>query len=168
MTQRMNKEVRRERLLVIMRAHYAQAETISDFSVKNIATEEGVSEVWMYQLIGEEFEALRRKLLSKPPAETPEDKLRRENAQLRCRVSDLEEMFQIEITGDYAEAIKIIEAQDEEIRALNGLLRLYKKRLAEHGLLVELGDNETNSLSTQGEENDNLDSAVDDPQEHVN
>lgn len=168
MTQRMSREVRRERLLVIMRAQFAKAETASDFSVKNIAMEEGVSEVWVYQLIGEEFESLRGELLSRRPAETPEDSLRRENTELRRRVRDLEEKLKIEMTGDYAAAIKIIEAQDEELRALNGLLRLYKKRLAEHGLLVNLDDVQTNSQGAEEEEKGDLSNAMNDLEEHVN
>lgn len=136
MTERMSRDVRRERLLKIMREQFAHAKRPADFSIKKIAGEEGVSEVWVYKLIGEEFEELRSQFVPDPATESTEEKLRRENVELRQRVHEMEQKFEVETMGNYAEAIKIIEAQDEEIRALHGLKRLYEKRLKELGMIV--------------------------------
>ena len=51
---------------------------------------------------------------------------------------------------------------------MNGLLRLYKKRLAEHGLLVNLDDVQTNSQGAEEEEKGDLSNAMNNPEEHVN
>lgn len=137
MTQRMSKEQRRGQLLGITRTMFSQAKGLSDFTAKKIAEEAKVSEVWVYRLVGEEFSALRQILgNADKTSATKEQKLLRENHRLRHErdelrrsLSELKSEHTAELQGDYAEAIKVIEAQDEEIRGLRGLIALYEKRL---------------------------------------
>lgn len=148
---RMSRTERRDQLLRIMHSQYRKAKDRSDFNAETISDEAGVSEVLVYRLIGEEFKSLRSQL--KKPSSTSKKgaaRLRRENNGLRRQAVALEDKYKVNNDKDYAEAIRHIEAQDEEIRMLRGRVRLLEERLQEKMVVIEIPSSEIEQRRTEG------------------
>lgn len=135
MSERMTKAARRAQLLHVMSSLYEQAKCRGDFTAERIAEAAGrISAVWVYRLVGAEYKELRSRLEgSHPSPGGNERKLRGEVVELRRRLRELEAKFKAEVTGDLSAAIRHIEAQDEQIRSLEGLVKALKSRLRAAG-----------------------------------
>lgn len=138
MKQRMSKSERKEQLLQVMNLVYEKAEDQSQFTAGIIADRGGVSTVLVYRRIGSEFKELRSTLpgIRRSP-QTVESQLRQKNATLERDLEESKDKYKAELSGDYANAIRHIEALDEENRILRGRVSILEKRLKEAGLVVE-------------------------------
>jgi hypothetical protein len=86
----MSKENRRIQLTTIMYSLFEPAEKQADFTVEMIATEAGISEVHVYNLIGEAFKRLRAKLPGpRRSPDTEKHALRRELTETKEQLKDL-------------------------------------------------------------------------------
>src|SRR2546430_15579994 len=60
--QRRTAEEGKEHLLEVMREIHAQVASQSEFTAQRVADAAGISTVWLYKIVGEEFRALRAQL----------------------------------------------------------------------------------------------------------
>ena len=138
---RMSELERRSQLERIMYALFVSAKVQKDFTAKLIAAEAGVSEVYVYNIIGEEFKQLRAKLPG--PRRSPDTVL----AELRQKLTDWERQFR-ELKDKYEEAIKMdigemiitLERYDAGERRLMSIIEMLIDRLRRCGQKVELSD----------------------------
>lgn len=135
MSERMTRAARRDQLLRVMSSLHKQAKCREDFTAERIAEAAGgISTVWFYKLVGAEFKELCSQLEGSPPSsESTDHKHRREVLELRRKLRKLEARFKAEITGDLSGAIRHIEAQDEQIRTLESLVKVLLGRLRDRG-----------------------------------
>jgi hypothetical protein len=134
----MSKSERRKQLLHVMHLVYEGAKDQSEFTAGIIAKRGGVSTVLVYRRIGDEFKELRSKLPgARQSPLTVESHLRQKNAILSRELESSKDKHRVELSGDYANAIRHIESLDEENRILRGRVRILEQRLKEVGLVVE-------------------------------
>jgi len=137
MIQRMPSSERQSLLKQIMHELHEKATTQADFTADAIAKKGEVSVVLVYRLVGTEFKELRSQLPG--PRRSPNDInriLRRENKELRKQVCELNAQKKTAESQDIADAINIIESQDEEIRLLKGRIALLEQRLEESETII--------------------------------
>lgn len=138
MKRRMSKSERQKQLLHVMQLVYEGAKDQSEFTAGIIAERGGVSTVLVYRLIGDEFKSLRATLEgSRQSPQTVESHLRQKNAVLSRELKSSKDKYRVELSGDYANAIRHIESLDVENRILRGRVRILEQRLKEAGLVVE-------------------------------
>jgi 3-methyladenine DNA glycosylase AlkC len=134
---RMGREERRDQLLRILTMRYAEARSHAEFTASSLAHEAGVSAVWFYALVGEQFRRLRSKLpCPAPPAETLLTKLNKEVMELRDLLKELKAKYEMIIKEKLAEAIRHIELLDNENRMLREKLAVFEKRLSDEKLII--------------------------------
>lgn len=132
MRKRMNRSKRREHLLQIMNTIHKQATTQDDFTAEGIAKEAAISSVWLYKLVGLEFQELRSQLPgSRRTVNETISNLRSENAELRKQLEELRTKSTAILEEELAGGIFMIERLDEENRVLHSQLTLLRKRLEE-------------------------------------
>ena len=91
----MSREDRRDQLLRIMTMRYAEARSQAEFTASSLACEAGVSAVWFYALVGEQFRRLRSTLPGPtPPAETLLATLKTEVLELRGLLKELKAKYE--------------------------------------------------------------------------
>jgi hypothetical protein len=80
----------KDHLSRILQRRFAQAQSQKDFTAGSLASEGGVSVVWFYNLVGDQFIKLRAKLPG-PIASSDSlvTKLRKEVTRLRTQLRDL-------------------------------------------------------------------------------
>jgi hypothetical protein len=133
MTERMSAEKRREQLLSVMKAVFAEARTQGDFTAQKVAHASGVSVVLLYRSVGKEFKELRGQLNGPRPDDTTLlNKLKSQIKELRRRVRELEGKLKAKM----AEVVRVIELLDEENRMLRSELRLLRQHLAESEVAI--------------------------------
>jgi len=136
-TKRMSRAKRREQLLGIMRTRYAGAISQAEFTAELIAADAGVSSVWVYELIGDEFMELRGTLEGGRRApSTVTAELRAENKMLLRENRELKAQRKTDTERELAEAYQIIEEQDDLIRRLKSRNELLEERLKGQGTVV--------------------------------
>jgi len=133
---RMTKEDRRDQLLAIIQAKFRIAHTRDDFKADAIAEEAGVSVVWLYELVGEEYIRLRDKLPGGPSREGLVAGLRREIRELRRKLRELKEGYKTSLRQKLDEAIRHIELLDGENRMLRERVADLEKRLNEGKIVI--------------------------------
>lgn len=140
MRERMSAEKRREHLLRIMKAVFAEARTQSDFTAQKVAHAGGVSVVLLYRSVGKELKGLRGQLQGPRPDDTTLlNKMKGRIKELRRRVRELEDKLKAKV----AEVVRVIELIDGENRMLRSELMLLRQRLAESEVaLVPVPDGE--------------------------
>lgn len=140
MRERMSAEKRREQLLRVMKAVFAEARTQADFTAQKVARAGGVSVVLLYRSVGKEFKELRAQLQGPRPDDTTLlNKMKGRIKELRRRVRELEDTLKAKV----AEVVRVVERLDEENRMLRSELRLLRQRLAESEVaLVPVPDRE--------------------------
>jgi hypothetical protein len=139
--ERMSKEERRSQLTGIMYPLFERAEKQADFTVGTIAAEAGVSEVHVYNLIGEAFMRLRAKLPGpRRSPDTEKHAIRRELAEAKGQLKKLKARYEAEIEVDIGEAIRTIERLEARERQLLNVIEMLVYRLRRCGQTVELSD----------------------------
>lgn len=112
MSGRMSAEKRREQLLRVMKAVFAEARTQGDFTAQKVARAGGVSVVLLYRSVGTEFKELRAQLNGSRPDDTALlNKLKSRIKELRWRARELEGKLKAKV----GEVVRVIELIDEEI-----------------------------------------------------
>jgi regulator of replication initiation timing len=133
MRERMSAEKRREQLLRVMKAVFADATTQTDFTAQKVARAGDVSVVLLYRSVGKEFKELRAQLDGPRPDDTSLlNKLKRQVKELRRRVRALEDKLRAKV----AEVVRVMELLDEENRMLRADSKLLRQRLAESEVAV--------------------------------
>lgn len=123
MRERMSAEKRREQLLRVMKAVFADARTQTDFTAQKVARAGNVSVILLYRSVGKEFKELRAQLDGPRPDDTSLlNKLKKQVKELRRRVRELEDKLRAKV----AEVVRVMELLDEE----NRMLRADSKLLA--------------------------------------
>ena len=133
----MDREERRDQLFRLLRRRYAEARSQGDFTAASLAREAGVSAVWFYALVGDQFRRLRVQLPgSITSAESLVARLRRKIAELQGKVKELNAKYELRIQENIAGAIRHIELLDDEIRVLRERVAALEKRLADGRLVI--------------------------------
>lgn len=133
MRERMSAEKRREQLLRVMKAVFADARTQTDFTAQKVARAGDVSVVLLYRSVGKEFKELRAQLDGPRPDDTSLlNELKRQVKELRRRVRELEDKLRAKV----AEVVRVMELLDEENRMLRADSKLLRQRLAESEVAV--------------------------------
>lgn len=139
--ERMSKENRRIQLTTIMYSLFESAEKQADFTVEMIAAEARVSEVHVYNLIGEAFKRLRAKLPGRRRSpDTEKHTLRREIAETKEQLKELKTKYETAIKMDFGEAIRTIEQLEARERQLLNVIKMLVSRLQRSGQPIELSD----------------------------
>lgn len=137
MSARSGKTDTKGHLSIILRRRFARARSQKDFTAGSLASEGGVSAVWFYKLVGDQFLKLRARL---PGPITSSDalvvKLRKEVARLRAQLRDLKAKYESSIKEKLAAAIRHIESLDEENRMLREEVAYLQKRLNESRVVI--------------------------------
>jgi AcrR family transcriptional regulator len=137
MPQRMKAEKRREQLLALMADIHRKAETQGDFTAEAVAKAAGISTVLLYRYAGTEFQALRAQL---PGVHRVRDEvmseLRRENAELRQQLQEVQTKLRMTALSELDEAIRMIEFLEEENLHLRGEVKRLRKQLEERTRVV--------------------------------
>lgn len=134
---KMSKAERRVQLLEVMKDLHQQAQCQADFTAEKIAQAVGISNVWFYKLVRPEFQALRAQL-SGPRLLRDEEltQLRRENADLKKKVQNLEVKLRATDVEELDEAILELERYEKENIHLRQQIVLLQKRLDEGGHVI--------------------------------
>jgi hypothetical protein len=139
--ERMSKENRRTQLTTIMYSLFEPAEKQADFTVEMIAAEAGVSDVHVYNLIGDAFKLLRAKLPGpRRSPNTEKHTLRLELAETKEQLKELKAKYENAIKIDFGEAIRTIEQLEARERQLLNIIKMLDSRLRRCGQSIELSD----------------------------
>jgi len=134
---RSGKEDTKDHLSSILQRRFAQARCQKDFTAASLASEGGVSAVWFYKLVSDQFIKLRASLPgSITSSDTLVTKLRKEVAGLRTQLRELKAKYEASIKEKLAAAIRHIERLDEENRMLREEVAYLKKRLGEGKIVI--------------------------------
>lgn len=137
MSERMSKDDRRDQLSHILQSRYAEALTKADFTAESVSREAGVSVVWMYRLVGNQFKRLRSTLPGDTSGdETPIEKLKHEVERLRGELREAKVKYKASLNGKVAEAIRHIELLDAENRMLREAIATMQERLKGSKLVI--------------------------------
>jgi hypothetical protein len=135
----MDREERRDQLFRLLRRRYGEAHSQADFTAASLACEAGVSAVWLYALVGEQFRRLRAQLPGPiTSAESPVSRLRREIAELQGKLKELNAKYEFRIQENIAGAIRHIELLDGENRMLRERVAALEKQLADGKLVITI------------------------------
>ena len=116
---RLSKADRKEQLSGLLRARHARAKSQKDFTAASLASEGGVSAVWFYELVGDQFIILRATLPGPITSdETLVAKLRKEIELLRIQLREFKARHEASIKEKLAGAISHIELLEKENRML--------------------------------------------------
>jgi hypothetical protein len=137
MRERLGKSERRNHLSRVLLIRHAEAQSQEEFTAASLACEAGVSRVWFYTLVGEEFKNLRASLPGRVTSgETLVAKLRKDIVGLRTQLKDLKAKYEASIKEKLAEAIRHIELLDKENRMLRETVAALEKRLGDNKLVI--------------------------------
>lgn len=132
-------EEQKEHVVAVMQQLQAQVTKQSDFTAERVATAAGISKVWLYQVAGEEFRALRAQL---PGSRKTRDEevaiLRQENAQLRAQLKEAQERARLASSTAIKKALDMLEQWEQENLELRGRIRILTQRLEQAGGYVEI------------------------------
>jgi hypothetical protein len=116
---RLRRAERRDHLLHMLNLRWESAGCAAEFRAHLLARELGVSVVWFYALVGEEYKKMRASL---PGALAVNDdsvtSLRREVERLRVELRGLKSKYEEKLRAKLAKAITHIELLDSENRIL--------------------------------------------------
>ena len=150
MSARPGKEDTKDQLSSILQRRFAHAQHQKDFTAASLASEGGVSAVWFYELVGDEFIKLRAQLPGPIVSrDTLVTKLRKKVTGLRTELRELKAKYEASIKEKLAAAIRHIERLDEENRVLREEVAYLKKRLGE-GKIVIFPDSQLGSVYISG------------------
>lgn len=128
----MDREERRDQLFRLLRRRRGEAHSQADFTAASLACEGGVSAVWFYALVGEQFRRLRAQLPGPiTSAESLVGRLRREITELQGKLKELNTKYECYIQENIAGAIRHIELLDGENRMLRERVAALEKQLAD-------------------------------------
>lgn len=137
--QRKTAEERKEHVLAMMQEVRAQVTSQREFTAERVAAAAGISKVWLYQIAGEEFSALRAQL---PGSRKTRDEelaaLRRENTQLREQLEKAQEQARLAVSTALQKAYAMLELWEQENLELRGHIRLLTRRLEQAGGYVDI------------------------------
>lgn len=137
MSAQSGKEDTKDHLSSILQRRFAQAQSQKDYTAASLASEGGVSAVWFYHLVGDQFIKLRARLPGPiTSSDTLVTKLRKEVARLRAQLRDLKARYESSIKEKLAAAIRHIELLDEENRMLREEVAHLRKRLNESKVVI--------------------------------
>lgn len=137
MSARPGKEDTKDHLSSILQRRFAHAQHQKDFTAASLATEGGVSVVWFYELVGDEFIKLRARLPGPIVSRnTLVTKLRKRVAGLRTQLRELKAKYEASIKEKLAAAIRHIESLDAENRMLRERVAYLEKRLGEGKVVI--------------------------------
>lgn len=128
----MRRSERRAQLLRLLRLRRERAGCAAEFRASRLAREMGISVVWFYALVGEEFKRLRSELPGGPDRD--EDSvvgLRREVEQLSSQLRGLKAKYADRLRAKLAGAVRHIELLDRENRMLREKVAHLEHRLYE-------------------------------------
>jgi len=136
---RMTRAERQVQLLRIMYSLHRKAKSQKEFTVAIIARMAGVSTVWVYRCVYDEYQILRAELDGpRRSALDEEQELQQRIVNLESQLHQLKERYKAEIQGDVSSAIRHIEALDDEVRRLREYITWLETRLKDAGLYVEV------------------------------
>lgn len=128
----MKSDERREAALKIMREFHAGVARQEDFTARIVAQKAGISVVWLYRLVGQEFCELRSQLEGpRHPKETVINRLKKQISALRKEVLQLKAKLKHAAADQISQAIRLIELLDSENRMLRSEVKMLRERLAE-------------------------------------
>lgn len=137
--QRKTAEERKEHILAVIQEVQAQVTSQREFTAERVAAAAGISKVWLYQIAGEEFSALRAQL---PGSRKTRDEelaaLRRENAQLHVQLEKAQEQARLAVSTALQKAYVMLEQWEQENLELRGHIRLLTHRLEHAGGYVDI------------------------------
>lgn len=137
--QRKTAEERKEHVLAVMQEVRAQVTSQREFTAERVAAAAGISKVWLYQIAGKEFSALRAQL---PGSRKTRDEelaaLRRENAQLHVQLEQAQEQARLAVSTALQKAYVMLEQWEQENLELRGHIRLLTHRLEQAGGYVDI------------------------------
>ena len=114
----------------MLNLRWERAGCAAEFKAQPLARESGVSVVWFYELVGEEYRKMRASL---PDTPTVNDEsaisLRREVKRLRDELRGLKAKYEEEVRAKLAKAIRHIELLDGENRMLREKVARLESRL---------------------------------------
>jgi AraC-like DNA-binding protein len=102
MSKRMSKAERLEQLQSIMYEHHEKALSQADLCAELIATEAGVSPVYFYRLVGEEYKKLRYELPGPRYSSKSINRMSRQNKKLQERLKELKAKYEKNIQESIA------------------------------------------------------------------
>lgn len=128
----MRRSERRDQLLRHLSLKRERADCAEEFRAPLLARESGVSVVWFYRLVGEEYRSMRASLPGAPAVnEDSVISLRREVGRLRTQLRGLKARYEEKLRAKLAKAIKHIELLDRENRFLREKVTQLEERLNE-------------------------------------
>jgi FtsZ-binding cell division protein ZapB len=134
----MRRVERRAQLLRLLCERRELAGCTAEFRASQLAREVGISAVWFYVLVGEEFKRLRTELANGPSSEEDSvEGLRREVGQLRAQLRREKKKYADRLRSKLAAAIGHIELLDRENRMLREKIVALEGRLSEEVELVD-------------------------------
>ena len=137
--QRKTAEERKEHVLAVMQEVRAQVTSQREFTAERIAAEAGISKVWLYHIVGEEFSALRAQLPGSRKTRGEElAALRQENTQLRLELEKAQEEARLAVSTALKKAFVMLEQWEQENLELRGHIRLLTRRMEQEGGYVDI------------------------------
>lgn len=128
----MSRSERRDHLLSLLRLRRERAGCAAEFRAEPLAREVGISVVWFYALVGEEFKRLRSDLPGRPAGDEDSVKgLRGEVRQLRAQLRGVKATYAERLRAKLGRAVQHIELLDRENRMLRDTIVALKRRLNE-------------------------------------
>ena len=128
----MRRAERRDQLLHMLNLRWERAGCADEFKAQPLARELGVSVVWFYALVGEEYRRMRASLPGALAVNADSvTSLRREVKRLRDELRGLKAKYEEKLRAKLAKAIRHIELLDSENRLLREKVALLESRLNE-------------------------------------
>lgn len=128
----MRRSERRDQMLRHLNLRWERAGSAAEFRAQLLAHELGISVVWFYALVGEEYRRLRESLPGAPAVHDDSvTSLRREVERLRVEQRKLKVKYEEKLRAKLAKAIRHIELLDSENRMLREKVALLEGRLYE-------------------------------------
>ncbi len=128
----MRRSERRDQLLRMLKLRWERAGCAAEFRAQPLSRELGISVVWFYALVGEEYRRLRASLPGAPAVNDDSViSLRREVKRLRDELRKLKAKYEEKLRATLAKAIRHIELLDSENRMLREKVALLESRLYE-------------------------------------
>lgn len=129
---RLRRSERRDQMLRLLNLRWEKAGCAAEFRAQLLAGELGISVVWFYVLVGEEYRRLRASLPGAPAINDDSiTGLRREVERLRDELRKLKAKYEEKLRAKLAKAIRHIELLDSENRMLREKVALLESRLYE-------------------------------------
>lgn len=116
----------------MLNLRWEKADCVAEFRAQQLARELGVSVVWFYTLVGEEYKKMRASLPSGPAVNDDSvTSLRREVKLLGDELQGLKSKYGEKLRAKLAKAIRHIELLDSENRMLRERVAYLESKLYE-------------------------------------